>query len=105
SYDALRRRLAEGSRLASDERKIVRRHDELIIRLDSANTFFGKYKVADIKAQLCRDYVDWCTGTKNDRNRDLERRRVVSDQTARRHLEDLRAALNAYHAEYTLDVL
>jgi hypothetical protein len=104
-YDALRLRLAEGSRLSSDERKIVRRHDELIIRLDSANAFFGKYKVADIKAQLCRDYVDWCTGSKNDRNRDLEKRRVVSDQTARRHLEDLRAALNAYHAEHTLNVL
>ncbi|WP_426411969.1 hypothetical protein [Bradyrhizobium ganzhouense] len=27
---------------------------------------------------------------------------VVSDQTARRRLEDLRAAINAYHAEHTL---
>jgi hypothetical protein len=26
----------------------------------------------------------------------------VSDQTARRRLEDLRAAINAYHAEHTL---
>src|SRR5438874_9611872 len=29
----------------------------------------------------------------------------VSDQTARRRLEDLRAAVNAYHAEHTLSVV
>jgi hypothetical protein len=104
-YDTLRQRAKDGIRLSNDERKIIRRHDELIIRLDSANDFFGKYKVADIKAQLCRDYVDWCTGLKNERIRDMEKRRIVSDQTARRHLEDLRAALNAYHAEHTLDLV
>jgi integrase len=30
---------------------------------------------------------------------------TVSDQTARRRLEDLRAAVNAYHAEHTLNVV
>ena len=30
---------------------------------------------------------------------------TVSDQTARRRLEDLRAAINAYHAEHTLNVV
>jgi hypothetical protein len=30
---------------------------------------------------------------------------MVSDQTARRRLEDLRAAINAYHAEHTLGVV
>jgi integrase len=30
---------------------------------------------------------------------------TVSDQTARRRLEDLRAAINAYHAEHTLSVV
>jgi hypothetical protein len=104
NYDALRLRAAEGH-ISNDDRKIIRRHDELIIRLDSVNAFFGRYKVADIKSQLCRDYVDWCTGTNNERNRELQKRRIVSDQTARRHLEDLRAALNAYHAEHTLDVV
>ena len=56
---------------------------------------------------MCRDYVDWCTGSDNDRNkkRGLDKRNVISDQTARRHLEDLRAAINAYHGEYTLDAV
>jgi len=104
NYDVLRLRATEG-RLSNDDRKIIRRHDELIIRLDSANAFFGRYMVANIRSQLCRDYVDWCTGANNERNRELPKRRTISDQTARRHLEDLRAALNAYHAEHTLDVV
>ncbi|MDB5619506.1 hypothetical protein [Tardiphaga sp.] len=105
NYDLLRSKIADKHPISNDERKIVRRHDELLIRLDSANSFFGRYKLADLKAQLCRDYADWCTGTPNDRNRDLEKRRIVSDQTARRHLEDLRAAINVYHGEHTLDVV
>lgn len=106
-FDVLKRRVADGELISNDDRKIVRRHDELVIRLSSINTFFGPLKVGDIKAELCRDYVDWCTGDKNERNksRKLEKRRVISDQTARRHLEDLRAAVNAYHGEHMLDVV
>ncbi|WP_445490248.1 hypothetical protein [Rhodopseudomonas sp. RCAM05734] len=106
-FDELKRRIDQCEPISSDERKIVRRHDELVIRLSSINTFFGEMKVGDIKAELCRDYVDWCTDSKNERNakRKLEKRRVISDQTARRHLEDLRAAVNVYHGEHTLDVV
>lgn len=105
NYNALRTRISEKAQVSNDQRKIVRRHDELIIRLTSINTFFGRHTVAAVKAQLCRDYVDWCTGTSNDRNREMEKRRAVSDQTARRHLEDLRAAINSYHAEHMLAVV
>jgi integrase len=52
--------------------------------------------------------VDWSTGTPNENNRQAgikPRQGKVSDQTARRRLEDLRAAVNAYHAEHTLSVV
>jgi hypothetical protein len=66
------------------------------------NNFFGDKTVSELKAQLCRDFVGWSTGTPNDNNRKAyvkSRNGTVSDQTARRRLEDLRAAVNAYHAE------
>ena len=57
---------------------------------------------------MCRDFVDWSTGTPNENNKQAgikPRQGKVSDQTARRRLEDLRAAVNAYHAEHTLSVV
>ncbi len=105
SYLDLRAMIERKEAITPDQRKVVRRHEELLIRLDSVNTFFGAKKLVDIKGEFCRDYVDWCTGTKNDRNAGLAKRRIISDQTARRHLEDLRSAINAYHAEFTLDVV
>lgn len=102
-YDAIKARLDAGEKVSADDRAIVRGHELLLIRLESLALFFGARTVAEIKGQLCRDYVDWATGTPNERNAGLpSRARTVSDQTARRHLEDLRAALNAYHAEHTL---
>jgi hypothetical protein len=83
-------------------------HDLLLIRLLDLNNFFGDKTVSALKAQLCRDFVDWSTGTPNDNNRKAgitPRNGTVSDQTARRRLEDLRAAVNAYHAEHTLNVV
>lgn len=83
-------------------------HELLLIRLLDLNAFFGSRKVSDIKAQLCRDFVDWSTGTASANNTSsgiAPRAAAVSDQTARRRLEDLRAAINAYHAEHTLNVV
>ncbi|MBR0834110.1 hypothetical protein JQ612_12995 [Bradyrhizobium manausense] len=81
-------------------------HELLLIRLLDLNAFFGQMHVGDIKAQLCRDFVDWSTGTANENNKRAgipPRDKTVSDQTARRRLEDLRAAVNAYHAEHVLN--
>ena len=100
-YESLKRPKSEDPRL-------VDQHELLVIRLQDLNAFFGAKKVSDIKAQLCRDFVDWSTGTANDNNRITRiapREINVSDQTARRRLEDLRAAINAYHAEHTLNVV
>jgi integrase len=83
-------------------------HELLMIRLLDLNVFFGDLKVADIKAQLCRDFVDWSTDTPNENNERrgvAPRERIVTDQTARRRLIDLRSAINAYHAEHTLNVV
>ena len=91
----------------NDERAWAQ-HDLLLIRLLDLNNFFGDKTGGKLKAQLCRDFVDWSTGTPNENNRQAgikPRQGTVSDQTARRRLEDLRAAVNAYHAEHTLSVV
>jgi integrase len=92
----------------SEDARALAQHDLLLIRLLDLNAFFGSSMVADIKAQLCRDFADWSTGTPNENNKRkgiAARASTVSGQTARRRLEDLRAALNAYHAEYVLSVV
>lgn len=58
-------------------------------RIQRLNTFFGSRPVADIRGKLCRDYAD-------DRG---------TEAGARRDLEVLRAAINYYHGEYTLDMV
>lgn len=90
---------------AKDQRA-VDQHELLVIRLLDLNAFFGAKFVGDIKAQLCRDFVDWSAGTTNENNLRADiapRATTVSNQTARRRLEDLRAAINAYHAEHVLN--
>lgn len=92
----------------SADPRIMAQHDLLLIRLLDLNLFFGDKKVGDIKGQLCRDFVDWSTGAANENNIKAgiaPRAATVSDQTARRRLEDLRAAINAYHAEHKLNVV
>jgi integrase len=53
------------------------------------NEFFGDMVVADIRGKLCREYAD-------DRG---------NEGGARRDLEVLRAAVNYYHGEHTLDMV
>ena len=91
-----------------NDRRAWAQHDLLLIRLLDLNCFFGDKTVSKLKAQLCRDFEDWSTGAPNVNNRQAgikPREGRVSDQTARRRLEDLRAAVNAYHAEHTLSVV
>ena len=79
----------------NDERAWTQ-HDLVLIRILDLNCFFGDKTVGKLKAQLCRDFVDWSTGTPNENNRQAgitPRQGKVSDQTARHRLEDLRAAV------------
>jgi len=102
-YEEIKGRIERKEMVTPDERTLVNRHNELVIRLESITAFFGARMVAHIKKSLCLDYVDWCTGTPNERNVGIAKRaRAISDQTARRHLEDLRSAINAYHREHVL---
>ena len=100
-----RSQLRVGVCAAEGDQRAWAQHDLLLIRLLDLNNYFGDKAVGELKAQLCRDFVDWSTGTSNDNNGKAgvePRDGTVSDQTARRRLEDLRAAVNAYHAEHTL---
>jgi len=83
----------------------LRRHDELIGRLQTLNEFFGADMVGQIRAQRCRDFVAWRTGERAGNGLPPPRRRMVTAATARRELEDLRAAVNCYHADYVLNAL
>lgn len=65
------------------------RPKETVAMLDRLNDFFGAMKPADVRGRVCREYAD-------------ER---GNEGGARRDLEVLRAAINYYHAEYTLDVV
>ncbi len=105
-YDELRRKLTAKETITPEQRKKVERHDELVYRLQNVNAFMGGDHVGEIKRQLCSDYVDWRTHASNDRNDAravAPRLRPVSNQSARRELEDLRAAIGAWHADYVLN--
>ncbi len=56
--------------------------------------------VSEIKKASCAAYGEWRTG--QDLARATKNPRKVTPGTARRELETLAAALNAYHAEHTL---
>lgn len=103
-YAELVRRQAAGEQLPIEAKKKIERHNELAYRLANVNTFFGERFVADIRKQLCTDYVAWRTHMPNDRGRDFPPAlpRKVSDQSARRELEDLRAAIGAWHEDNVL---
>lgn len=65
------------------------RPKETVAMLARLNDFFGAMKPAEIRGRTCREYAD-------DRG---------NEGGARRDLEVLRAAINYYHAEYTLGVV
>lgn len=68
--------------------------------------FFGTKTISEVRAAVCRDYVRWRTHRGDPAPGWPERLpRAVSDQTARRELVVLSAAVNHYHAEYTLDMV
>lgn len=70
------------------------RPDSIRVSLEPLGKFWAGKTIAAIKGQTCRDYVAFrLKWTK------------VAPSTARHDLVNLRAALNFYHAEYTLDAL
>ena len=58
--------------------------------------------LTDINGELCRDYVKWRVGQpwKSSKPEKTNRpARTVTEATARRELEDLRAAINHHRAK------
>jgi integrase len=77
------------------------RPDAIRVSLMPLSEFWAGKTVSEIRRQSCRDYVEWrqkCPSLRPDKS-------SVSEATARHDLKNLRAALNFYHAEYTLDAL
>jgi len=78
------------------------RPDETKQRVLTLADFWQPYTLSDVNGHLCRDYVTWRVGqpwrsSKPDRtNRPA---RIVTQATARRELEDLRAAINHHIRE------
>jgi integrase len=106
-YDNLRRAIDAGQVITREQRKKIDRHDELVYRLQNINAFFGARSVADVRRQLCLDYVDWRMHQENDRTATyaVPPARPVAAASARRELEDMRAAINAWHSENTLSIV
>lgn len=73
----------------SEKADSTSRPKETKARILRLNDFFGDMIVGEIRGKVCREFAD-------------ERE---TDSGARRDLEVLRAAINYYHGEYTLDVV
>ena len=88
------------------DRRTISRYDEMLAYIAKLLEFWGDKPVAAIKGQSCRDYVTWRSsqGLKAAR-RPAAMAKRVSPATARRDLEVLRAAINLYHAEFTLSAV
>lgn len=79
------------------------RFGELCDRLDRLAQWWGNRSVADIKKSACDQYVDWRIVQPRRRAKSAQAlAKPISRDTPRRELEDLRAAVNAYHAEHVL---
>ena len=71
-------------------------------RLETILEFWGEATVGDIKRSSCNDYVAWRVLQPNRSYKDTANAPRVSDQSARRELEDLSAAVSYWNGEYPL---
>lgn len=83
-----------------------RAYDDLIGYATTLTLFWGDRKLSAVKGQSCREYVAWRTAQplRKAKSPAAMAKRVTAS-TARRELEVLRAAINLYHAEFTLDAV
>jgi hypothetical protein len=94
---------AESKQPKSNDRDLQARYGELCERLDRLAEWWGDKMLTDVKRQACVDYVTWRLAQPRRRAKSTEaNKKPISTSTARRELDDLRAAINAYHAEHML---
>ena len=78
---------------AAEHAPTVERPDVILGSVESLGEFWAGMTVAQITKKTCKDYVTWRTAQPDSRYKDPEKAPRISDQTARRELEDLRSAL------------
>jgi len=94
---------AESKEPKSADRDLQLRYGELCERLDRLAQWWGDKRLSEVKRQACLDYVAWRVAQPRRWASSLEAKaKPISSETARRELEDMRAAINAYHAEHVL---
>lgn len=90
-----------GENCADEER--VARYNDLCDRIGRLNEWWGTKHLSDIKKSSCEEYVGWRIAQPRRRAKSAAAlAKPISTDTARRELEDLRAAIGEYHAEHTL---
>jgi hypothetical protein len=94
---------AEAKEPKSNDRDLKLRYADLCDRLDRLAEWWGDKTLSEVKRQACLDYVTWRVAQPRRRaKKQKARAKPISSETARRELEDLRSAINAYHAEHVL---
>jgi hypothetical protein len=94
---------AESKEPKSADKELERRYHELLERLDRLADWWGEKTLADVKRQACVDYATWRVAQPRRRAKSpAALAKPISTETPRRELEDLRSAINAYHAEHVL---
>jgi integrase len=80
------------------------RYGDMLDHLENVNEFWGQKTLVDVNGKNCREFVAWRTSQrlKKAKSGTEAAKRFISSTTASRELELLRAAINAYHAEYVL---
>jgi integrase len=72
------------------------------VRMEVILAFWGEASLADIKRSTCKAYVDWRTQQPVKSFKNLTTAPRVTDQSARRELEDLSAAIGYWAEEHPL---
>lgn len=94
---------AEGNEPKNEDRELKRRYQDLVDRLDRLTDWWGDKKLDAIKKSSCEEYVAWRIAQPRRRAKTAAAlAKPISADTARRELEDLRAAIGEYHAEHAL---
>lgn len=88
---------------AGADARAVKGFFDMSYSVDRLLEWWGGSTLADVKRSTCKDYVRERTSQTNRRAGSSAKQ--ISVGTARRELETLRAAINAYHAEHMLDAV
>ena len=87
------------------DQRAVKSFTDLTYFIERLAEWWDGKSLSDVKKSSCGDYVRWRTKQVHRRATKTSSPKLVSPSTARRELEVLRAAVNDYHAEFTLEAV